>query len=41
MRELTGKEEESSELIYFKEYNWQVPVTETAARMLGSDKTSS
>jgi len=41
-KELTGKEEEPSELIYFKIYKSQVPVIEqaieTAARMLGSDK---
>src|ERR1700751_3719706 len=42
-RELTGKEEEPSELIYFKVYKSQIPVIEqaigTAARMLGSDKS--
>jgi hypothetical protein len=42
-KELTGKEEEPSELIYFKVYKSQVPVIEqaieTAARMLGSDKS--
>ena len=42
-RELTGREEESSELIYFKLYKSQVPVIEqaieTAARMLGSDRS--
>jgi len=42
-KELTGKEEEASELIYFKIYKSQVPVIEqaieTAARMLGSDKS--
>jgi hypothetical protein len=42
-KDLTGKEEEQSELIYFKVYNSQIPVIEqaieTAARMLGSDKS--
>jgi len=42
-KELTGKEEEPSELIYFKLYKSQIPVIEqaieTAARMLGSDKS--
>jgi hypothetical protein len=42
-KELTGKEEESSEIIYFKVYKSQIPVVEqaieTAARMLGSDKS--
>ena len=42
-KELTGKEEEPSELIYFKIYKSQIPVIEqaieTAARMLGSDKS--
>jgi hypothetical protein len=42
-KELTGKEEESSEIIYFKIYKSQIPVIEqaieTAARMLGSDKS--
>jgi hypothetical protein len=42
-KELTGKEEEPSELIYFKVYRSQIPVIEqaieTAARMLGSDKS--
>jgi hypothetical protein len=42
-RELTGKETEPSELIYFKVYKSQTPVIEqaieTAARMLGSDKS--
>jgi hypothetical protein len=42
-RELTGMEEKSSELIYFKVYKSQIPVIEqaieTAARMLGSDKS--
>ena len=41
--ELTGKETESSELIYFKFYKSQIPVIEqaieTAALMLGSDKS--
>lgn len=42
-KELTGKEEEPSELIYFKVYKSQMAVIEqaieTAARMLGSDKS--
>jgi hypothetical protein len=42
-KELTGKEEEPSELVYFKVYKSQIPVIEqaieTAARMLGSDKS--
>jgi hypothetical protein len=42
-QEPTGREEEPSELIYFKVYRSQVPVIErvieTAARMLGSDKS--
>ena len=42
-KELTGKDEEPSELIYFKVYKSQVPVIEqaieTAALMLGSDKS--
>jgi hypothetical protein len=42
-KELTGKEEEPSELIYFKVYKSQVPVIEqaleTAALMLGTDKS--
>jgi len=42
-KELTGKEAEPSELIYFKVYKSQVPVIEqaigTAAKMLGSDKS--
>jgi hypothetical protein len=42
-KELTGKEEEPSELIYFKIYKSQIPVIEqaieTAARMLGTDKS--
>jgi hypothetical protein len=42
-KELTGKETEPSEIIYFKLYKSQVPVVEqaieTAALMLGSDKS--
>jgi len=42
-KELTGKEEEPSELIYFKVYKSQIPVIEqaieTAALMLGLDKS--
>ena len=42
-KELTGKEEEPSELIYFKVYKSRIPVIEqaieTSARMLGSDKS--
>jgi hypothetical protein len=42
-RELTGKESEPSEIVYFKLYKSQVPVVEqaieTAALMLGSDKS--
>jgi len=42
-RELTGRESEPSELIYFKVYKNQAPVIEqaidTAALMLGSDKS--
>jgi hypothetical protein len=42
-KELTGKDEEPSELIYFKAYKSQILVIEqaieTAARMLGSDKS--
>ncbi len=42
-KELTGKETEPSELIYFKVYKSQIFVIEqaieTAARMLGSDKS--
>jgi hypothetical protein len=42
-KELTGREEEPSELIYFKVYKSQVPVieqaVETAALMLGTDKS--
>ena len=40
-KELTGKEEEASEIIYFKIYKSQIPVVEqaleTAALMLGTD----
>src|SRR5271157_2086260 len=43
VKELTGREEEPSELIYFKVYKSQIPVIEqaieTAARMLGTDKS--
>jgi hypothetical protein len=42
-KELTGKEEEPSELIYFKVYKSQIPVIEqaieTASLMLGTDKS--
>src|SRR5215469_12923053 len=42
-KELTGKDCEGSELIYFKVYRSQIPVIdraiETAALMLGSDKS--
>jgi len=42
-RELTGKETEPHEIIYFKLYKSQIPVVEqaieTAALMLGSDKS--
>ena len=42
-KELTGKDSEPSELIYFKLYRSQIPVIEqaieTAALMLGSDKS--
>jgi hypothetical protein len=42
-KELTGKDEEPSEIIYFKLYKSQIPVVEqaidTAALMLGSDKS--
>ena len=42
-KELTGREEEPSELIYFKVYKSQIPVIEqaieTAALMLGTDKS--
>jgi hypothetical protein len=42
-KELTGREEEPSELIYFKVYKSQIPMieqaVETAALMLGTDKS--
>ena len=42
-KELTGRNEEPSELIYFKAYKSQIPVIEqaieTAALMLGTDKS--
>src|SRR6202158_3736536 len=42
-KELTGKDTEPSEIIYFKLYKRQIPVVEeaieTAALMLGSDKS--
>jgi hypothetical protein len=42
-KELTGKETEPAELIYFKVYKSQIPIIEqaieTAALMLGSDKS--
>ena len=42
-KELTGKDEEPSELIYFKIYKSQIPIIEqaieTAALMLGSDRS--
>jgi hypothetical protein len=42
-RELTGKDSEPSELIYFKVYKSQIPIIEqaieAAALMLGSDKS--
>ena len=42
-KELTGREEEPSELIYFKVYKSQTPViepaSETAALMLGTDES--
>jgi hypothetical protein len=42
-KELTGKDSEPAELIYFKVYKSQIPVIEqaieTAALMLGSDKS--
>ncbi len=42
-KELTGKETEPSEIIYFKLYKSQIPVVEqaieTAALMLGTDKS--
>jgi hypothetical protein len=44
-KELTGKDSEPSELIYFNVYESQIPVIEqaieTAARMLGTDKSRS
>jgi hypothetical protein len=42
-KELTGRETEPHEIIYFKIYNSQIPVIEqaleTAALMLGTDKS--
>ncbi len=42
-KELTGKEEEPWEIVYFKLYKSQIPVIEqaieTAALMLGTDKS--
>ncbi len=42
-KELTGKDRELSEPVYFKVYKSQIPVVEqaieTAALMLGSDKS--
>jgi hypothetical protein len=42
-KELTGRESEPWEIIYFKRYKTQVPVVEqaieTAALMLGTDKS--
>jgi hypothetical protein len=42
-RELTGKEEEPWEIVYFKLYKTQIPVIEqaieTAGLMLGTDKS--
>src|SRR5213079_1947222 len=42
-RELTGKDTEPSEIVYFKLYRSQIPVVEqaieTAALMLGTDKS--
>src|SRR5437870_7186264 len=42
-RELTGKDTEPSEIVYFKLYKSQIPVVEqaieTAALMLGTDKS--
>ena len=42
-KELTGKDTEPSEIIYFKLYKSQIPVVEqaieTAALMLGADKS--
>jgi hypothetical protein len=44
-KELTGKDSEPAELIYFKVYKSQIPVIEqaieAAALMLGSDKSRS
>ena len=36
---LTGKDSEPTEIVYFKFYRSQIPAIETAARMLGSDKS--
>jgi hypothetical protein len=42
-KELTGKDEEPSEIVYFKLYKSQIPVVEqaleTAALVLGTDKS--
>src|SRR5208337_2131529 len=42
-KELTGRDTEPAEIIYFKPYKSQIPVVEqaieTAARMLGTDKS--
>jgi hypothetical protein len=38
-KELTGREEEPAELIYFKVYKSQIPAIETAALMLGTNKS--
>ena len=42
-KELTGKDTEASEIVYFKLYKSQIPVVEqaieTAALMLGTDKS--
>ncbi len=42
-RELTGRESETWEIIYFKLYKTQIPIVEqaidTAALMLGTDKS--
>ncbi len=42
-KDLTGKDTEASDLVYFKLYKSQIPVVEqaleTAARMLGSDRS--
>jgi len=42
-REITGRDSEPHEIIYFKIYKSQIPVIEqaleTAARMLGTDKS--